>query len=139
MLITLKDLKPEDLFIKEWGTAPTSQWINRPQRGVEIVHLPTKIRVQEESHKSQHRNRAVALQRLVELINEYEFDAKKVNTPLCNYYQESPIVTYTPECCVDSDGFAFNDMHPADIIGDYCPFCGGKIVFKEYTKHPKQR
>lgn len=53
----------------------------------------------------------------------------------CTYYRESEMSTYIPECCVE-DGFAFNDVHPMDIEGKYCQHCGGKIKYKEYTRHP---
>lgn len=56
--------------------------------------------------------------------------------PKCKYYRESQIEAYIPECCVE-DGVAFNDVHPDDIEGSYCQFCGGHIKLKEYKRHPK--
>lgn len=50
----------------------------------------------------------------------------------CNYYRESPIEQYTPECTGEGEA-----VHPDDINGDYCQFCGKKIKFKEYTEVPK--
>lgn len=54
----------------------------------------------------------------------------------CKYYQESPICTYSPECCIEKDGFVSNDIHPEDIEGDYCQFCGNKIQILENTPLP---
>ena len=42
---------------------------------------------------------------------------------------ESKLETYTPECCIE-DGDSANDIHPQDIEGDFCQFCGGKIKKK---------
>lgn len=49
----------------------------------------------------------------------------------CKYYRESDIEQYTPSCCIDSDNEPTDSMHPEDIHGAYCPFCGRKIKFKE--------
>jgi hypothetical protein len=55
----------------------------------------------------------------------------------CKYYRASEIEMYTPECSdFFEDGFAFYHVHPSDIEGKYCQFCGGKIKFKEFTEHP---
>lgn len=48
----------------------------------------------------------------------------------CKYYRESPIEQYTPECT----GF-YTSVHPDDIEGDFCPYCGRKIKLKEYTPY----
>lgn len=50
----------------------------------------------------------------------------------CKYYREDEIEQYTPECAGDSTG-----VHPSDIEGDYCQFCGRKIKFKEFTTVPE--
>lgn len=50
---------------------------------------------------------------------------------VCKYYRECHITTYTPEC-TGTD----NHMHPDDILGDFCPFCGRKIQLKEFTEIP---
>jgi hypothetical protein len=51
----------------------------------------------------------------------------------CKYYSESAIEMYTPECT--GDDWA---VHPTDIDGDYCQFCGKKIKFKDNTKVPDE-
>ena len=52
----------------------------------------------------------------------------------CIYFRPDTNCTWTPTCCVDSDGFAENDMHPQEIEGDFCQFCGGEIKFEEYRR-----
>lgn len=52
----------------------------------------------------------------------------------CNYYAESLSETWVPSCCVE-DGYAINDVHPYDVE-KYCPFCGGKVKQKPFTRHP---
>lgn len=49
----------------------------------------------------------------------------------CKYYREYEGDSYTPSCTGDT-----NSMHPEDILGEYCQFCGDKIKFKEFTKVP---
>ena len=49
----------------------------------------------------------------------------------CKYYRESPNEQYTPTCT----GTSWS-VHPEDIEGDFCQFCGGKIKLKEYTPIP---
>ena len=50
----------------------------------------------------------------------------------CKYYREDEITQYTPECTGNTTG-----VHPQDIKGDYCQYCGKKIKFKEWTTVPK--
>ena len=54
-----------------------------------------------------------------------------MNNMKCKYYRESDMEQYTPTCT--GDGWS---MHPADIYGDYCQFCGNKIKYKEHTPVP---
>lgn len=49
----------------------------------------------------------------------------------CKYYRESVIEMYVPEC----EGVR-ESVHEADIEGDYCQFCGARIIFKENTPAP---
>lgn len=48
----------------------------------------------------------------------------------CKYYRESPIKAYQPKCTKGNP-----DVHPDDV-DKYCPFCGRKIKFKEFTTVP---
>lgn len=50
----------------------------------------------------------------------------------CNYYRTSPITQYQTECCGK-----LSAVHPSDILGEYCQYCGRKIKFNEYTKFPE--
>jgi ribosome-associated protein len=49
---------------------PGGQHQNTTESGVRLVHLPTGIRVIAREERSQHRNRAVALRRLREKLEE---------------------------------------------------------------------
>lgn len=53
----------------------------------------------------------------------------------CKHYRDSPIVQYTPDCAVEF-GRRLHSVHPDDIHGDYCQYCGREIEIKEYTTHP---
>jgi len=48
----------------------------------------------------------------------------------CKYYRENTNLQYTPEC---SD----RSIHPQDIRGDYCQYCGREIKIKEFTELPQ--
>ena len=49
---------------------PGGQHQNRTESGVRLVHLPTGVRVVARDERSQHRNRALALRRLREALEE---------------------------------------------------------------------
>jgi protein subunit release factor A len=49
---------------------PGGQHQNTTESGVRLVHLPTGVRVVAREERSQHRNRAVALRRLREKLEE---------------------------------------------------------------------
>lgn len=51
----------------------------------------------------------------------------------CRYFRESEIEQYTPECTGTS-----NSVHPEDILGDYCQFCGKKIKLREGVPPPEE-
>ena len=50
---------------------PGGQHQNTTESGVRLVHLPTGIRVVAREERSQHRNRAIALQRLRAALEEH--------------------------------------------------------------------
>ena len=50
----------------------------------------------------------------------------------CKYYREDEITQYTPECTGEDWS-----VHPEDCDDwEYCPFCGKRIVYKEFTEIP---
>jgi len=56
------DIKPEDLSISSWSSKPTYQWGIGTEQGVLIVHLPTGVKATCDSERSQHKNRAKAME-----------------------------------------------------------------------------
>lgn len=59
-------LLPEDLRIFAYSNA--GGWaLDKPQ-GVHIIHLPTGLEVREDSGKSLHGNREIALRNLTDLV-----------------------------------------------------------------------
>ena len=65
------EIKPEDISIDYWGSKPVAAWNVNNQRGVKIIHLNTGIVVTCESEISQHRNKALAMEKLREKLAEY--------------------------------------------------------------------
>ena len=62
-------LKPEDIVVDIANYPPRGMLVGIPV-GVKITHKPTGIVVTEDSERSQHRNREVALQKLEKLVAE---------------------------------------------------------------------
>uniref|UniRef100_A0AAU8HYA0 RF-1 domain peptide chain release factor n=1 Tax=Rhizobium phage LG08 TaxID=3129229 RepID=A0AAU8HYA0_9CAUD len=54
-------LRPEDIEINTYSSRP-SGLVNVAPDGVSIVHLPTGTLARFHGHKSQHKNRAVAME-----------------------------------------------------------------------------
>lgn len=64
------ELNPADLRIDSWSSKPRSVFAVNPPNGVKIEHLPSGTIIYEDSERSQHQNRALALTRLREALNE---------------------------------------------------------------------
>ena len=58
------EIKPEDLRVNGWGSKRQSPWIAYTPKGVQLIHLPTGIVIEEDSERTQHGNKRVALERL---------------------------------------------------------------------------
>lgn len=62
------ELDPKDLRINTWSSK--HGWIEHARsQGIQITHIPTGIIIREDSERSQHQNRALALNRLREALN----------------------------------------------------------------------
>lgn len=57
-------------------------------RGVELIHVPSGITVKESDDRSQHRNKAIAWIKLVQLVDEYN---KKVHANILDPFL--PVIT----------------------------------------------
>lgn len=49
----------------------------------------------------------------------------------CKYYRDHGTDQYTPDCFADGDS-----VHPYDIEGSHCEYCGLKIKYKEGISPP---
>ena len=62
-------LKPKDLSISAWSSKSKGDWSMAVAHGIRIVHLPTGIIIECESERSQHKNKAIAMDLLIEKLN----------------------------------------------------------------------
>ncbi len=60
--------KPEDVNVASWGSTRKGSWSLDDRVGIQVIHLPTGTVVQVESERSQHGNRAVAFDKLNEIL-----------------------------------------------------------------------
>lgn len=58
------DIKPEDLHVSTYSCKPRSAWATHTQVGIKIAHGPSGIFTTSESARSQHQNRALAMEEL---------------------------------------------------------------------------
>jgi len=65
-------IKPSDLLIEFWDskTNATSNFGYHLPRGIKITHIPTGIVVTEDSERSPHKNKDLALMKIAILIKE---------------------------------------------------------------------
>lgn len=61
----------ETIRVNGYSKHRGSPWVPRVDRGVQIIHLPTGIVIEEDDHRSQHKNKAVALDRLKSRLKHY--------------------------------------------------------------------
>lgn len=67
--------KPEDINVASWGSTRQGGWSLDDRKGIQVIHLPTGIVIQVESERCQHKNRAVAFDKLEEALQSvYEED-----------------------------------------------------------------
>lgn len=66
------ELRPEDLKTDTYRAPDqTNRWVWAPDRGVRITHLPTGIQAECHEHRSQHRNKVDAYDKLIDLVGKH--------------------------------------------------------------------
>lgn len=64
------EINPDDLRVFSWGVNVINGFSHSVPKGVHIIHLPTGIEVKEDSERSQHQNKHIAMERLIRELNE---------------------------------------------------------------------
>lgn len=73
---SVKEIQPSDLIITTYHPVQVGSWSIRQPHGVRIVHRPTGLMAECHEGRSQHRNRAIAMERLAAAVQ-----AKPVKVP----------------------------------------------------------
>lgn len=69
--MSIVELDPKDLEITTFDSKQRGGFSFREPKGIKVLHKPTGITVEEESHRNQHNNRELALNKLCELISVF--------------------------------------------------------------------
>lgn len=72
------ELDPNDLRIETYSPTRRPSWTAHTDRGIRITHIPTGVTVSEHEDRSQHRNKAVALEKLRALVAATPADAQEL-------------------------------------------------------------
>jgi protein subunit release factor A len=67
------EIKPDEIVINAWSSKRQGAWNPSVPNGVQIVHLPSGTVVEEDSARSQHKNKAIALDRLRDILSAMRF------------------------------------------------------------------
>lgn len=70
-----KDIPPEEIKINLWNSSKVrskrGNWVNVPDYGIELIHIPTGTVIHFEKFSSPHANKAEALKILKESLSKY--------------------------------------------------------------------
>lgn len=87
------DLKSDDLRIETFrASGAGGQHVNRTDSAVRITHLPTKISVQCQAERSQHRNKAFAMKQLQARLHAIEEEKRQADRN--RQEKEKPTITW---------------------------------------------
>lgn len=75
-------LDPNDLHISTYPEHPKGAWSNKPDVGIRISHIPTGIVATCATERSQHANRAIAMAKIKNRIDEYQSQLKAATLDL---------------------------------------------------------
>lgn len=78
-----KDIQPKDLRIRTYVPMNSSQgaWSSGRDNGVAILHIPSGIEASSHVDRSQHRNRAIAMEKLVKRLEDRAALAQSSHQP----------------------------------------------------------
>lgn len=64
------EIRPEDFRVETFPQSAPGGFILKPSNGVRITHGPTGLKAESSEERSQHRNRAIAMELLTEALNK---------------------------------------------------------------------